>query len=340
MGWMSRFVCSSLSVLSLSAFAWPACAAGQGDWAAFKARFLRPDGRVVDTGNGGVSHSEGQSYAMLLATAFDDREAFERAWGWARANLKRPDDALLAWKWEPGKGVTDANDAADGDLVAAWALARAGERWKSAAWREAGLGLAEAVAGRLVREQAGLSVLLPGAFGFTRPDGAVVLNPSYMVFPAFRALAAATGRPVWGALEAGAEAVIARARFGPHGLAPDWAVMAPDGTLSPWKERPARFGYDAVRVPLYAMWGGKAALLAPYRSFYAGQQALPGWVGLDGTRADYAAGPGQQAVALAARAWPEPPARWPALTASADYYQSALLLLTRAMDLEREGRGR
>lgn len=47
-----------------------------GEWDTFKARFLDPSGRVVDPQNGGISHSEGQGYGMLLALRADDREAF------------------------------------------------------------------------------------------------------------------------------------------------------------------------------------------------------------------------------------------------------------------------
>ena len=42
-------------------------------WRAYKARFVTAQGRVVDTANGLVSHSEGQGYGMLLAVAADDR---------------------------------------------------------------------------------------------------------------------------------------------------------------------------------------------------------------------------------------------------------------------------
>ena len=40
----------------------------------FKTRLISPDGRVIDTFNGGVSHSEGQGWGMLMAVAFDDPE--------------------------------------------------------------------------------------------------------------------------------------------------------------------------------------------------------------------------------------------------------------------------
>ncbi|MGM1325019.1 glycosyl hydrolase family 8, partial [Klebsiella michiganensis] len=29
-------------------------------WESYKSRFMMPDGRIIDTGNGNVSHTEGQ----------------------------------------------------------------------------------------------------------------------------------------------------------------------------------------------------------------------------------------------------------------------------------------
>ncbi len=34
-------------------------------WERYKARFMMPDGRIIDTANGNVSHTEGQGFAML-----------------------------------------------------------------------------------------------------------------------------------------------------------------------------------------------------------------------------------------------------------------------------------
>ncbi len=81
------------------AIAFAGSLAGQDGWRAYRERFVTPQGRVVDTGNGGISHSEGQGYGMLLAVAADDRATFERIWTWTRANLMVRDDQLLAWRW-------------------------------------------------------------------------------------------------------------------------------------------------------------------------------------------------------------------------------------------------
>jgi endo-1,4-beta-D-glucanase Y len=40
-------------------------------WRQYKDRFVTSEGRVVDNANGGISHSEGQGYAMLIAERLD-----------------------------------------------------------------------------------------------------------------------------------------------------------------------------------------------------------------------------------------------------------------------------
>jgi len=47
------------------------------NWERFKTRFISAEGRVIDTGNGHISHSEGQGVGMLLAVAHDDQTTFE-----------------------------------------------------------------------------------------------------------------------------------------------------------------------------------------------------------------------------------------------------------------------
>ena len=96
-------------------------------WPTYRDRFVQADGRVVDTGNGDISHSEGQGWGMLLAGAAGDWDAFDRIWNWTDANLRWSGAPLYAWKWDPKTGeVVDPNNASDGDILIAWALARAG----------------------------------------------------------------------------------------------------------------------------------------------------------------------------------------------------------------------
>jgi endoglucanase len=229
-------------------------------WQAYKTRFVTDQGRVVDTGNALISHSEGQGYAMLLAIAANDRATFDRVWNWTRANLMVRDDQLIAWRWEPKQrpAVSDMNNASDGDILVAWALAEAGEFWGDPAYRAAGRRIAVEFARKLVMFKTKLgAVLLPAVSGFhadERPDGPVV-NLSYYVFPAFARLDVVAPEVDWsGLIQTGLD-LLAATRTAPEALPADWL------SLKDWKARPAdgfpaQFGYDAVRVPLYLAFAG------------------------------------------------------------------------------------
>ena len=168
-------------------------------WRRYAERFLLPEGRIVDTGNKGISHSEGQGYGMLLAVAAGDRAAFDRLWGWTQRVLIVRGDGLAAWRWTPDGGVADRNNASDGDMLIAWALLRAAETWQAEAYRTAGTAIVRALASGLLVEQAGLTVLLPGRDGFRKGE-TLILNPSYWIFPAIRAFAALADGERWGKL--------------------------------------------------------------------------------------------------------------------------------------------
>lgn len=104
------------------------------EWAKYRDRFVTAEGRVLDTGNKEVSHTEGQGWAMLFAEAAGDRASFDKLWQWTRDNLQRRDNALFSWRFDPADGkapVADPNDASDGDILIAWALIRAGNRWRN-----------------------------------------------------------------------------------------------------------------------------------------------------------------------------------------------------------------
>jgi len=229
-------------------------------WQAYKARFVTDQGRVVDTGNNEISHSEGQGYGMLIAVAAGDRATFDRIWGWTRANLMVRDDELIAWRWEPRKrpGVADMNDASDGDILVAWALAEAGELWDDMSYRTSGRRIAVEVARKLVLFKTKLgAILLPAVTGFhsdDRPDGPVV-NLSYYVFPAFARLPIVAPEVDWAGLTQTGLDLLDATRTSPQGLPPDWMSLK-DWKVAPAQGFPPQFSYNAVRIPLYLAWAG------------------------------------------------------------------------------------
>ncbi len=325
--------------LLLAAAAASSAVAADADWAMFKESFVEPEGRVVDTGQGRISHSEGQGFAMLLAVHHDDRAAFDRLWQWTQRNLQVRDDSLVAWRWEPDRGVSDRNNASDGDLLVAWALLRAGEKWKVAEHGESARRIAQDIRTKLLRRVPHGLVLLPGMDGFERPDG-IVVNLSYWVFPAIAEIGRADPAPEWEQLAETGMAMLRYSYFGRWRLPPDWLRLGEK--VAPADGFPPRFGFDAVRIPVYLIWSRREsdALLRPYRefwSFFAAAPFLPAWTNLLDDGVDtHGAGQGIRAIAQAVADHPGASAdRLPALEKGQPYYSSALLLLCKMAIRER-----
>jgi len=310
--------------------------AGRAAWAAFQSRFVAPEGRVVDTGNGGVSHSEGQGWGMLVAVRADDRRGFARLFDWTRRTLQRPRDSLHAWRYRPDATlpVDDMNNATDGDICIAWALLEAGQRWGVTAYAEAGAAIGRDVLRLLLRRAASYSLLLPGLQGFERADHLVV-NLSYYVFPAFPPLARAVPDAAWARLAADGLTLLRQARFGRWQLPPDWLQIGrKDGVLAPAEGWPARFSFDAVRVPLWLAWAGlrsEPALLRAHR-FWTAAAPPPAWVDLENDLpAPYGGSSGIGALIRLADPDPRSGPAHPTpreIVASSDYYATMLILLS------------
>lgn len=311
------------------------------EWELFKRRFIAGEGRVVDTGNGGVSHTEGQGWGMLCAVAFDDPTTFDLLHNWTARTLRRRGDRLHSWRYVPNSPipVSDPNNATDGDLFIASALWRAAWRWGRPDLEHAAQAIARDILALLVREVGSRTVLLPGAFGFETAS-LVTINPSYYVFPAMEEMAALAPSPVWARLIDDGTAMLTEGRFGKWQLPPDWLRMdRASGALAPHPNWPARFSYDAIRVPLWLAWSGQSpqTLQRSFSDYWAlYQPAPPAWIDLNtNAQAHYPAPPGVLAIGRTAAALSQSgnkrpqSVQFPSIRASPDYYSAALTMLSR-----------
>ena len=307
------------------------------EWAHFKDRFIRTSGQVTDNGNGGISHSEGQALGMLFAAYFDEPDVFAQILRWTRSALGRPEDHLLAWCHRPGQPSHpgDRNNATDGDLLAAWALAEAADRWGKPLDRGLSIAMARDILDKTVIDGGDGPLLLPGTIGFLQP-GSITVNPSYYVYPAFHAIARLLPNQVWGALDQGGLRLARAARFGRWGLVPDWAsVPRGGGRVSIAQNRPTRFSYDAVRVPLYLAWGGHGAeaVVGDAARFWHDPSLpwMPAWADLRTDQiSPYAADPGIAAVAQVSAVGSQPgfmPREISTPVLCSTYYAAALRLM-------------
>jgi len=334
-------------------------------WQTYRQRFIR-DGRVLDMDNGGISHSEGQGYGMLLAEAAGDRQTFDQLLAWTQTHLARA-DGLFAWRYAPCSAgldraaiaaatgrpadsadatdcITDPNNASDGEILIAWALLKAGERWQSPDYTAAARRIATALQPLIVQRHQH-SLLLPGLQGFDHPqadgDGRVVVNLSYWIFPALDALARHFPDQGWQALADSGLALLRAARFGAHQLPPDWLEI--DGPAAS-DMRPASgfepvYGFNAVRIPLHLVWGRQRWTeqdLAPYLGWWTTKpdEGYAAWVNLqDGSEAGYRASAGVRGIARLATARATHQqldiASWPPPGEEDGYFSWSLALLAR-----------
>jgi endoglucanase len=94
---------------------------------------------------------------------------------------------------------------------------------------------------------------LPGADGFATQKGFLV-NPSYYMTRAMTDLAAASGVDALADLATDGTALINQ--MAQSGLVPDWAEITAKGPVAPPKRFSFNAGYEAIRVPLFAVWSG------------------------------------------------------------------------------------
>jgi endoglucanase len=300
----------------------------QVGWAGFKLRFMDVDGRIIDNGNGGVSHSEGQSYGLMMAEAAGDRAGFDAVYRWTEAKLARADVALYSWRYDPRAPdpVADHNNATDGDLLIAYALAKAANRWREPRYAARSQAIVGAIGSRLVRSVGGRMLLLPGLEGFSN-SARTTINQSYYVWPALDLFAKTGDGAIWRRVITDGEALFAAARFGARRLPTDWIDVSNAGAVSPAADKPPRFGFDAIRVPLYASATGRNALIEPIRTWWRTMppEQIPAWADVvSGQVAEYPLSAGGQAVVsrvLGTRA--------PTVLAN-DYYAAALQCLSGA----------
>jgi endoglucanase len=252
----------------------PACAAPAitpEEWQSYLDAYVSPEGRVIDTANGNISHSESQGYGLVLAALAEDRTGFDRIFDFTKTELLVRDDGLAAWRWEPDAAphVTDPNNATDGDMLIAYGLLLAGDLWDETTFTARATTMVQTIGRSLLVSADGLPAILPGAEGFAGNDatgGQPILNPSYWIFEALPRFDGLDPVIDWNAVSETGLELLRRAAETPAGIPGDWAVMAA-GLVGPAPDFPPEFGYNGIRIPLYLIRAGMdPAYLEPFRA--------------------------------------------------------------------------
>ena len=247
-------------------------------WQAYAAQFITGDGRVIDNVNGGISHTESQGYGMLLAVAANDKAMFERIWSFTQSTMYVREDGLGAWKFEPKVAVasndtaeiaspvagqiTDMNNATDGDILIAWALAEAGSAGFGEQYSARATQISQALRSTVYNAGSLGLQMMPGKTGFSAAErgGQPVVNLSYWVFPAFDRLAVLAPQAMWPELTKSGMAHIKASQNFAAALPSDWfALDVEKSIIAAAPGFDDAFSYNSIRIPLYlAMTGPKS----------------------------------------------------------------------------------
>ncbi|MFM2478108.1 glycosyl hydrolase family 8 [Celerinatantimonas sp. MCCC 1A17872] len=258
------------------------------DWPTYKARFMMDDGRIIDTGNHSISHTEGQGVGMLFAVAANDPESFKKIWHWTQTTLEDKKSHLFYWRYDPTAPmpVKDHNNASDGDTLIAWALLKAGQKWHNLNYLQSSDQITQALIRYTVVDFAHHKVMLPGRTSFQFKNK-IDINPSYFIFPAWQDFAKRSHLQIWNELTKDAFNLLKTMRGKMVNLPGDWLTLHDDGVFTPASRWPARMSYDAIRIPLYLYWQQpNSDLLGVWKHWFKKYSRLqtPAWVNVQSAK--------------------------------------------------------
>lgn len=252
-----RFVIFFLCLFTFSSLLFAAPSPEVSEWKYFEEHFISGDGRVIDPFQNDISHSEGQGYSMLLAVQYQDKPLFDKLLQWTTNNLQVRRDALSAWGW--GKrpnaewNVIDYNNATDGDVLIAYALIRAGQKWDQKDYTQRAIAIIQSLRTHVAVKLNDRTFLLSGYNGFADDKG-LVLNPSYQILSAYQAFADIDDRQFWEKIHQDAQYLLSKADKNTENLPADWVLAEPSGSINIYAAKSTRFSYEAIRVILYLAW--------------------------------------------------------------------------------------
>jgi endo-1,4-beta-D-glucanase Y len=241
----------------------------QKSWEGYKQGFVGQDGRVSDPTRGGVTTSEGQSYALLRAAWQGDRPAFDTVWHWTAANLQVRGDGLFASLWGGG-AVQDHNTATDADTDIALALLFGQRRFGDTAYRSAAQTVLSGMWQHDVTSVNGMNVVTAGNWAATQQSPGPVINPSYFAPYAYRVFAREDTAHPWMSLVDSSYSLLDRCTaatldgVASAGLPPNWCALSRStGQVVSFPQIAGadNYGYDAFRVmwrvALDALWNNE-----------------------------------------------------------------------------------
>ncbi len=226
-------------------------------WNYYKKSFISESGRVVDPANN-LTTTEGQSYALLRAVWEDDQTTFDRVLSWTQKNLQHSKDNLFSWVYGEDEnkslGVLDSNNATDGDIDTAFALAMAYKKWNLSRYLT--------ISKEVITDIYQTSVVGIGDLDYLRSsqkiekDNKYLINPSYFSPAQYRVFAEIDPAHNWNKLATDSYKILNKIPttegFADTALPPNWFLVNKlTGEITSAKSVVSKsddYSYDAFRV--------------------------------------------------------------------------------------------
>lgn len=150
-------------------------------WEVYKSKYLKEYSYIVDPYNNNRVTSESQGYGLLIAIINNDKKTFDSIYNWSKKNIQRT-DYLFSWHWEGT--VRDKNNASDGDLIIAYSLLKAYQKWKDEYYLREFEMLNRSLKRLIVNVVIGRDIyalFLPAIYGFSNEKYEITIYPSYYI---------------------------------------------------------------------------------------------------------------------------------------------------------------
>lgn len=231
-------------------------------WNGYKHYFIESSGRVSRNKEEDTV-SEAQAYAMLRSVWMNDKETFDRCYGWTEHNLSRKNktgDNLLVWRWKDNE-VVDWLPASDADIDYALSLIFADSIWNGKApanvedyGKKARVVLNDILRLETYPTSSGRLYLSAWILDNRIQLSRLPINPSYYSPAHFRIFYEYAKDARWLKLVDTSYyilSILSKEFNGEKGvgLIPDWCSVDMDDKFYPLDGKNSGFGWDAVRVP-------------------------------------------------------------------------------------------
>jgi endo-1,4-beta-D-glucanase Y len=220
----------------------------------WKSTFVSGD-HVIRPENGNDTVSEGQAYGMLIAVNMNDKDLFDKLYGYWKSHAYTGGSTLMNWCIPGGNGSCSASggSATDADEDTAFALLQADKVFGGGTYKSDAMNMIKEI---WSKDMDGGGTNLPkGGSNYQSPTGSgglQITNASYFAPAYYKAFKAAGDTNPWDSVVTAVYAAVNGTIAGTYGLIPAWCgstCKSPASNGDPLGND-VNYQYDSHRIPM------------------------------------------------------------------------------------------